>query len=333
MFEPRFSVRSLAAPALYALALSSCNGSGGAPPVVSGPAQQGMQTAQRSSSAREIGQTALYVSDFYGKSIFRYVRNSDGTLVTPAGSSLVLSYNPGPIALGPSGNLYVADEQNESVEVYRKGATGSDQPIRTLLVPFAPSSVAVNRAGNEFVGGFSNGFVAVYAPRAGGPAKTIERIALPDRHDDINGIAVDASGDLYVSDTNEVSGFSTPTTNPTLKRAIVGSGQQSSPTGMAPNSRTGELYVANAGDNNILAYSAGANGTSTPNRTISSKSPPLIGPVAVAISGSTLYSTSGTSAHGPPSVFVLDAAKGKQKPAQVVSGPYLAAPIGLALGP
>jgi glucose/arabinose dehydrogenase len=335
MFEPRFIVRSLAALALSSFALSSCSGSAGAPPAASGPLQQGTQTASQFPSVGELGRTAaaLYVSDFYGKSVFRYVRNPNGTLVTPAGSSLVLSYNPGPIAIGPRGDLYVTDEQNESVDVYSKGATGSAQPTRTLSVPFVPSCVAVSRSGNEFVGGFTNGYVAVYAPHASGSASTIQRIALPDRHHDINGVAVDASGNLFVSDTNEVSEFSTPTTNPTLKRAIVGTGQQSTPSGMAVSNRTGELYVANAGDDNILAYSRSANGKSAPKRTISSTSPALKGPVGVALSKSILYSTSGTSADGPPSVFVFDAAKGSQKPLQVVSGPYLAAPIGVALGP
>ncbi len=151
-----------------------------------------MQTATRSSGASHFGRnsTAFYVSDYQGKSVFRFVRNADGTLVTPAGSILVLSYNPGPIAIGRSGNLYVTDQQNVSVEVYRKGARAYDQPMRTLLLPFVPSSVTVDRAGNEFVGGLTNGYVAVYAPRASGSAHTIQRIALPDRHADINGVAV-----------------------------------------------------------------------------------------------------------------------------------------------
>ncbi|MBV9719405.1 MAG: hypothetical protein JOZ77_08795 [Candidatus Eremiobacteraeota bacterium] len=334
MFESRFFHSSLAAIALSSLALSSCSGAATVP-ASSTALQQHIQgqSTQIGSAARGRNPAALYVSDFYGKSVFRYVRNPGGSLQTPAGSSLVLSYNPGPIAIGSGGDLYVTDEENESVEVYRKGATGYEQPIRTLLLPFVPSSVAVNRAGNEFVGGFTNGYVAVYAPGASGSANTIQRIALPDRHPDINGVAVDSSGDLYVSDSNEVSEFSTPTTSPTLERAIVGSGQQNSPTGLAPNDATGELYVANAGDNNILAYSPSANGTSGPDRTISSQNPPLIGPVAVAVHGSVLYSTSGNSFKGPASVFVLDAAKARQKPAQVVSGPYLADPIGLALGP
>lgn len=335
MFRLQFFARSLVALAFSSFAIAGCTGSGSAPPTASVSALQGMHAVSRVSTATKRGgsTTALYVSDFYGKSVFRFVRNANGTLVNPPGSSLVLSYNPGPIAIGAAGNLYVTDEENESVEVYSKGATGYAQPIRTLLVPFVPSSVAVNRAGNEFVGGFSNGYVAVYAPHASGPAQTIQRIALPDGHADINGVWVDASGDLYVSDTNEVSEFETPTTNPTLKRAIVGSGQQNSPTGMAQSNHTGELYVANAGDNNILAYSPRANGKRAPQRTISSQSPSLIGPVAVAVQGSMLYSTSGTADNGPPSVFVLDAAKGQQTPEQVVTGSYLSSPIGAALGP
>ncbi len=337
MFEPRLLAGILASLALSSLALAGCSSGGArsAVPTAPGPAEQRTQATSPSQLPMKAasGPVALYVSDFYGKSVFRYVRNADGTLQSPAGSSLVLPYNPGPIAIGPSGNLFVADEENESVEVYRKGATGYDQPVRTLLVPFVPSCVAVNKAGNEFVGGFTNGYVAVYAPNATGPANTIQRIALPDGHPDINGVAVDAAGDLYASDSNEVSEFSTPTTNPTLKRAIVGSGQQNSPTGMALDNGTGELYAANAGDNDILAYSPTANGTSAPDRTISSRNPPLIAPVGVAVHRSALYSTSGSGLKGPASVFVFDANKGKQKPEQVLSGPYLAAPIGLALGP
>ena len=335
MLGSRFFARSLGALALSSLALASCSGRG-ALPNASAPAEQGtQQQAQPHSMPAIVGKNpaALYVSDFYGKSVFRYVRNADGTLQTPAGSSLVLSYNPGPIAIGSGGDLCVTDEENESIEVYSKGATGYAAPIRSLLLPFVPSSVAVNRGGNEFVGGFTNGYVAVFAPHASGLAKTLQRIALPDGHADINGVAVDSSGDLYVSDTNEVSEFSTPVKNPTLKRAIIGSGQQNSPTGLAPNNTTGELYVANSGDNNILAYSPHANGKGAPDRTISSQNPPLIGPVAVAIHRSVLYSTSGTDIDGPPSVFVLDANASNQNPKQVVTGSYLAAPIGLALGP
>lgn len=312
---------------LFSLAVSSCSGGSSLP---SGASSQA-QTFPRS-GAQPLAANALYVSDWYGKSVFRFVRNADGTLQTPAGSSLVLAYNPGPVAIGSNGDLLVTDEDAQSLFVYAKGATGYDQPKRELELPFVPSCVAVDRLGHEFVGGFSNGYVAVYAPGAKGNAKTLQRIALPDGHPDVNGVAVDASGDMFVSDSNEVSEFTTPVTNPTLARAIVGTGQQNSPTGMAPNNM-GELYVANAGDNNILGYSATANGKSGPNRTIVSRNPTLIAPVGVALTGSVLYATSGSTLDGPPSIFVLDTHKGTQSPRQVVTGSYLALPIGVALGP
>jgi DNA-binding beta-propeller fold protein YncE len=313
-----------------AFALSSCSGGGSLPNASAPPLQS---TSILPSVQRDAGATALYVSDWYGKSVFRYVRNADGTLQSPAASSLVLSYNPGPIAIGTGGGLFVTDQDAESLFVYGKEATGYDQPKRELSLPFVPSCVAVDRAGHEFVGGFTNGYVAVYAPGAKGNAPTLQRIALPDGHPDVNGVAVDSKGNLYVSDSNEISEFTTPVTNPTLYRAIVGSGQQNSPTGMAVSKSNGELYAANAGDNNILAYSPSANGTSKPDRTISSRNPPLKNPLGVALAGSVLYSTSGSSLDGPPSIFVFNALKGKQRPKQVVSGAYLALPIGVAVGP
>lgn len=328
MFHSRFPL--LVALAAGAAALSSCSGAGSLPNAA-GQAPQ-VSPLQRSLGPNA-GTSALYVSDWYGKSVFRYVRNADGSLQSPAGSSLVVPYNPGPIAIGRGGDLFVTDEDAESLFVYGKEAKAYEQPKRELVLPFVPSCVAVDRAGHEFVGGLTNGYVAVYAPGASGNAPTLQRISLPDHHIDINGVAVDASGDLYVSDSNEISEFTTPVTDPTLHRAIVGTGQQNSPTGLTILKSNGELYAANAGDNNVLAYSSTANGKSRPDRTISSRSPALKAPVGVALSGSVLYSTSGSTVDGPPSIFVFDALKGKQTPKQVVTGSYLALPIGVALGP
>jgi hypothetical protein len=116
MIHTRIGVRTLVAIALSSLVLPSCSGgaSGTAiPPAAGSAASQSARSPLPSIKSDGSAATALYVSDFYGKSVFRFARNSDGTLVTPAGSSLVLPYNPGPIAIGRTGSLFVTDEENE----------------------------------------------------------------------------------------------------------------------------------------------------------------------------------------------------------------------------
>lgn len=332
MLQTRSFLGTLAAIAISGSALSGCGGgNGGSLPNAAAPPLESPSLLR--SAGHDAGTTGLYVSDWYGKSVFRFARNSDGTLVTPAGSSLVVSYNPGPIAIGFGGALFVTDEDNEYLYVYGKGATGYDQPQRELVLPFVPSCVAVDRQGHEFVGGLTNSYVAVYAPGAEGNATTLQRIAPPDGDRHINGVALDATGNLYVSDMNEISEFATPVTNPTLVRTITGSGEQHGPSGMALSKTTGELYAANHGDRDILAYSSTASGSQGPDRVITSRHPPLIAPAGIALNGSVLYSTSGGKLHGAPSIFVFDALQGRQTPKQVVTGSYLAQPIGVALGP
>ena len=331
MLQTRSFLGALAAIAASGLALSGCGGgNSGSLPSAAAPPLQSSSLVR--SPHQDAATTALYVSDWYGKSVFRFARNSDGTLVTPAGSSLVVSYNPGPIAVGFGGDLFVTDEDNEYLYVYAKGATGYDQPKRELILPFVPNCVAVDREGHEFVGGPTNGYVAVYAPNAEGNATTLQRIAPPDGDRGIDGVAVDASGNLYVSDKDEISEFATPVTQPTLVRTIAGSDLKG-PSGMAISKATGELYAASRGDNQIPAYSSTASGSQGPDRVITSKHPRLIRPTGVALNGSVLYSTSGQRFHGPPSIFVFDALQGRQTPMQVVTGKYLALPVGVALGP
>ena len=96
MFQQRSLPALLSSLALGVL-LSSCSGGGSLPGTSTLPAEnQSVLQSLRPDAAT----TALYLSDWYGKSVFRYVRNADGTLQSPAASSLVLSYNPGPIAIG-----------------------------------------------------------------------------------------------------------------------------------------------------------------------------------------------------------------------------------------
>ena len=112
MLQTRYFLGTLAAIVVSGLALSGCGGAnGGSLPNAAAPPLESPSLLR--SPHQDAGTTGLYVSDWYGKSVFRFTRNSDGTLVTPAGSSLVVSYNPGPIAIGFGGALFVTDEDNE----------------------------------------------------------------------------------------------------------------------------------------------------------------------------------------------------------------------------
>jgi hypothetical protein len=332
MFRVRTIASTLSAIAIASLALPSCSGGTGSG-VPSGSVQSPLTTGALARTAGpDSAPGGLYVSDNIGKSVFRFVINPDGTLQAPAGSSLVLPYNPGAIAVGSRGTLLVVSQTNNALFLYKSKATGSTKPFRQVNFDFQPTSVAVDSKGYLYVGGSTNGFVSVYAPGAHGFATPIQKIALPDRHALTNGVAVDPTGNLYMSDTNEISEFSTPTTNPTIKRAIIGNGQQGSPSGMSLDAG-GELYAANTQNANILAYSPTANGTSPADRLVSSNGPSLQAPLSTAVNGKTLYANSGFQFFGTPSVFVLDATQGAQNPKQVVTGPYLAFPVGVALGP
>jgi sugar lactone lactonase YvrE len=325
MVDLRAHARFATSAALAGALLAACAAPGSS---VSG---LGPQTTPQSSLERAIYLTApkaLYVSDSVGKSVFRFVLNTNGTLRAPAGSSLVLGYNPGSIAIGPKGNLFVVSLVNNSVQIYKKGACCYAKAVRTVILGFGPTGIAVDTNGYLYVGGSTTGYVAVFAPNAKGRAKPVQVISLPDRHFTVNGVAVDASGNLYMSDTNEISVFSTPTTNPTLSRAIIGNGQQAAPTGMAFDA-SNELYATNPGAQNVLAYSPSANGTDGADRVISA-SPALIANVTDAVNGSTLYVNSAN----PASIVLLNAqTAGTQTPIQTVTGSYMPSPVGIALGP
>jgi len=147
-------------------------------------------------------------------SVTVYAPNANGDAApirTIAGSKTGLA-GPIGLALGPSGELYVANQMNPAtVTVYDSLANGNATPIRTIegsplgLTPgfVQPGGIALDSSGELFVTNtpiYGENSVAVYAAGANGYAKPIRTIggsktelAAP------SGVALDASGQVYVA--------------------------------------------------------------------------------------------------------------------------------------
>lgn len=232
----------------------------------------------------------IYVAN-RGGSVTVYAANPIGTvnatpLATITGSNTGLS-NPSAIALDASGKIYVSNITN-AITVYAANPSGTlnETPLATIAGAdtglASPYGVAVDAAGRIYVaneaggGGFSGGSITVYAANPSGtldeaPLATITGsntgLTLPD------GLALDASGQIYVVNTASTNTVTVYPANPsgTLNEAplatIGGSATQiGTPTSITLDS-TGKIYVVNSyggGVNNlgaITVFAANPSGT------------------------------------------------------------------------
>ena len=222
--------------------------------------------------------------------------------------------SPQGVAIDASGDLYVADVQNSrvlgwnSVKAFTNGAPADlviGQPDfcsnafnsggTSGSSLYYPLGVAVDGSGNLYVADTSNNRVLEYNtpfagsfPSAGGVASLVfgqggSFTSNTANYDGVSanslnspsGVAVDASGDLYVADTsnNRVLEYTTPLTNGASANLVFGQG--GSPTSNRCNSDTeggnptandlcypygvavdaaGDLYVADNSNNRVLEY-------------------------------------------------------------------------------
>ncbi len=172
----------------------------------------------------------VYVADTYRQVIRKIPATGEVTTlagaVDQAGSADGLGdgagfYDPAQIAVDTAGNVYVADSWNHSIRIVTPagqvstiagdtgGPGGSNDGIGTAARFFYPEGVAVDRERNVFVADSGNhtirkvtpgGVVSTLAGLAGSfgnadGAGTAARFSWP------RGIAVDATGNLYVADS------------------------------------------------------------------------------------------------------------------------------------
>jgi len=244
----------------------------------------------------------IYVSDFQGQTIRKI--SSGGVVTTLAGSPLrqgstdgtgsaARFQGPAGIAVDTSGNIYVADSNNNTIRKVtpagvvitvagQAGVTGStDGPASTALFK-VPYGVAVDGSGNIYVADTGNrtirkitsaGVVSTIAGTTGvgGSADGIGRAA---QFSYPWGIATDSSGNVYVADTgaNTIRKISPAGVVTTLAGLAGTAGATdgigpaallNGPDGIALDS-SGNLYIADSGNNEIRKAQAATSASPTP---------------------------------------------------------------------
>jgi sugar lactone lactonase YvrE len=214
----------------------------------------------------------LYVADTDNNSI-RAVQTSNGAVTTLTGANTLNS--PAGVVTDSSGNLYVADTLNNAIRKVTSsgvvstlagnaGTSGSADGTGTAALFNAPQGITINPTGNLFVADTGNGVIRMVT--VSGAVTTIAGNAGTSGHADgagtaatFNGptaLAADSSGNLYVvaTDNHTIRKVVTSTGVVTTLAGIAtssgcadGTGstaQFNSPSGIAVDPESGNLYVA-----------------------------------------------------------------------------------------
>jgi large repetitive protein len=217
----------------------------------------------------------VYVTNAGSDSVTAYPVGAGGDLSPFAditGPDTGLS-TPEGLALDAAGDIYVASEGNDTVTEYPPGSSGDVKPLLTIRGVSQPCRVALDGSGHLYVAALSS-TVSEYKLGSGAPTL----MGTLTGQNGPRGLAVDAKGDLWVSEStvNAINEYApNPSGNASPIAALGGPDTGvASPQGLVFDA-AGNLSVANAGGvgikGTVTLYSAAQLiGDSVPYRTLTS---------------------------------------------------------------
>ena len=310
----------------------------------------------------------IYVANFDNNSVMVFPPGSNGRARPSAvisGSNTGLN-RPDAIALDLNDNIYVGNYDANTVTVFAAKSNGNVAPSATIdgtdTFLCGIRSIALDVKENLYVGNIgglpvcssASASITVYPPKSNGdslPSKIISGsntgLSFP------NGIALDASGNIYVAQPlspdgglDTVSVFAAGSNgNITPSATISGPATGlNSPAGVAVDSNK-NIYVTNemssedeVGGNSVTVYPAGSNGNVAPSATIAGSDTGINTPYGIALDRSrNIYVTNPNADNQTGSIDTLTeyapGSSGNVAPIATIAGvsASLFEPLGLAL--
>jgi 6-phosphogluconolactonase (cycloisomerase 2 family) len=225
----------------------------------------------------------LYVLNY--SSIVVYAAGARGNRApqrTIRGNATQLS-NPQALAVDPTGKVYVTNDPSSgrNITAYAAGANGNVAPVQEIFdsqsVFFIPIGIAQHN-GLLYVADQGDQSINEYSDQANGPTQPV---AVITGVTEPGGIAVDAQGRIYVSESSSIVVYAANASGPaTPLRTISGSlSQLSIAAGLIVHNS--EIAVVNYGSNSITVYPENGDGNIPPLRQIIGPDTELFGPQGI----------------------------------------------------
>ncbi len=300
--------------------------------------------------------TNLDFSTFSSTPVTAYSLGSNGDTSPLSGSNSATGLaGPFGIARSSTGNIYVANNDADSVTIYPTGANGNAAPTATLHLGLSnPTGIALDSNANIYLAnagsltGTSDSIIVIAASSING--NVLVTATITGSATGLNyptAITLDSSGNIYVANSGSLNGGADSITiypagsNGNVPPSATISGANTGltvPWGIAIGPG-GNIYVANDGStisasDSVTLYAPGSNGNVQPSATIIGTDTGLESPGGIAVdSGGNIYVTNdGALSSNPDNITVYaSGSNGDAIPTNTLYPLGLAYPLGIVV--